>query len=209
MTDSQHLVLSGRSVRLEPLSETHLAGLVAAASVSRDTFGLTFVPDTVDAMRAYIERMRSDGATGAVAAFATIHAPSGRVVGSTSFLNIERWRWPSGSAMQRPASRPDAVEIGATWLAQDVQRTAVNTEAKLLMLSHAFEQWDVHRVSLKTDVRNARSRAAIERLGARLDGVLRAHQPSSTGGVRDTAYYTIVRAEWPEVRQRLEARLGQ
>jgi RimJ/RimL family protein N-acetyltransferase len=77
------------------------------------------------------------------------------------------------------------------------------------MLSHAFEQWDVHRVSLKTDVRNARSRAAIERVGARLDGVLRAHQPSSTGGVRDTAYYTIVRSEWPEVRQRLEARLAQ
>src|SRR4029077_7549996 len=199
--------LSGSHARLEPLSETHLEGLVAAASVSRETYGLTFVPDSADAMLAFIRRPRSDEAAASVIAFATIHAPSGRVVGSTSFLNIERWRWPAGSAFQRPPEMPDAVEVGATWLAHDVQKTAINTEAKLLMLSYAFERWNVHRVSLKTDVRNARSRAAIERLGAKLDGILRAHQPSSTETVRDTAYYTIVRAEWPAVKQGLEARL--
>jgi N-acetyltransferase len=98
--------------------------------------------------------------------------------------------------------------VGATWLAHDAQRTALNTEAKLLMLSHAFEQWGVHRVTIKTDVRNARSRAAIERLGARLDGVLRGHSPSATGTVRDTACYSIVNAEWSAVRAGLEARLA-
>jgi RimJ/RimL family protein N-acetyltransferase len=194
-------------VRLEPLSEAHLDGLVMAAAVSRETYGLSFVPDTVDAVLAFIRRLRSEEAGGSVIAFATTDSRSGRVVGSTSFLNIERWRWPAGSAMQRPTTQPDAVEIGATWLAHDVQRTAINTEAKLLMLSHAFEVWDVHRVTLKTDVRNARSRAAIERLGAKLDGILRAHQPSSTGGVRDTAYYSIVGDEWPALKERLEARL--
>jgi RimJ/RimL family protein N-acetyltransferase len=201
------LVLSGSRVRLDPLSEGHLDGLVAAAAVSRETYALTFVPDSAEATREFIRRMLGDEGTGTVIPFATIDAPTGRVVGSTSFLNIERWRWPLGSPMKRATEQPDAVEIGATWLAHDVQRTAINTEAKLLMLSHAFETWRVHRVSLKTDVRNARSRAAIERLGAKLDGVLRAHQPSSTGTVRDTAYYTIVQSEWPIVRERLEARL--
>jgi RimJ/RimL family protein N-acetyltransferase len=169
VTDCLPLALSGRCVRLEPLSEAHLDGLLAAASVSRETYELTFVPSAADAMLMYIRRLRSDATAGTVIPLATIHLPSGRVVGSTSFLNIERWRWPAGSAMQRPATEPDVVEIGATWLAHDVQRTAINTEAKLLMLGHAFDRWDVHRVSLKTDVRNARSRAAIERLGAKLD----------------------------------------
>ena len=208
MTD-RPIVLSGHGVRLEPLTEAHRDGLVAAASVSRETYDRTFVPDSSDSMLTYIRRLRGDEASGAVIPFATIDLPSGRIVGTTCFLNIERWRWPAGSVMQRPATQPDAVEIGATWLAHDAQRTAINTEAKLLMLSHAFDLWDVHRVSFKTDVRNARSRAAIERLGARLDGILRAHQPSSTGGVRDTAYYTIVRSDWPVVRERLVARLGR
>jgi RimJ/RimL family protein N-acetyltransferase len=100
------------------------------------------------------------------------------------------------------------VEIGWTWLAADAQRTALNSEAKYLMLAHAFERWRVHRVSLQTDARNARSRAAIERIGARLDGVLRAQRPAADGTVRDSAYYTILDSEWPAVRARLEARLG-
>jgi len=127
-------------------------------------------------------------------------------VGSTSYLGAERWRWPAGSPRQR-TDRPDVVEIGATWLAASAQRTRCNTEAKLLMLAHAFDVWQVHRVSLKTDARNMTSRRAIERLGARLEGVRRADMPGSDGSVRDSAYYSIVRAEWPEVRQRLEAAL--
>ncbi len=101
------------------------------------------------------------------------------------------------------------MEIGWTWLAADAQRTALNTEAKLLMLAHAFESWRVVRVNLRTDARNARSRAAIERLGARLDGILRAHVPASDGGVRDTTTYSLLAAEWPAAKARLEARLSQ
>ena len=101
------------------------------------------------------------------------------------------------------------MEIGWTWLAPDAQRTAVNTEAKRLMLAHAFERWEVFRVSLKTDARNVRSRAAIERLGARLDGVMRAHSPAADRGARDAAYYSMLAAEWPDARARLDARLAR
>jgi RimJ/RimL family protein N-acetyltransferase len=98
----------------------------------------------------------------------------------------------------------DAVEIGWTWLAASAQRTGINTEAKRLMLGHAFEVWEVHRVTLKTDARNQRSRAAIERLGAKLDGLLRGHMPAYDGEVRTSAVYSIVRDEWPAVRVRLD-----
>jgi RimJ/RimL family protein N-acetyltransferase len=115
------------------------------------------------------------------------------VVGSTRFGNIERW---SSDAI-------DAVEIGWTWLAASAQRTAVNTEAKILMLDHAFGVWRVKRVTLKTDARNARSRAAIARIGGKLDGILRAHMPAADGGVRDSAVFSILAAEWPAHRARL------
>jgi len=121
------------------------------------------------------------------------------VVGSTRFGNLERWT--------RGEDRIDAVEIGWTWLTPSAQRTVVNTEAKLLMLGHAFESWRVHRVTLKTDARNARSRAAIERLGAKLDGLLRAHMPATDDTLRTSAVYSILAGEWPEVRARLIARL--
>jgi RimJ/RimL family protein N-acetyltransferase len=193
--------LAGRFVTLEPLSLAHLDGLVAAAAESRATYGLTHVPDTRAAMRAYIEAALASPAV----PFATV-AADGRVVGSTRFGNLEHWSWPEGP---RPDGSPDAVEIGWTWLAASAQRSAINSEAKLLMLGHAFEDWRVHRVTLKTDARNQRSRAAIERLGARLDGVLRAHMPAADGGVRDSAVYSILAAEWPAARARLVARLDR
>ena len=127
----------------------------------------------------------------------------GRVVGTTSFLDPQVWDWPPGSK-RPPRQSPDTVEIGATWLAASAQRTRCNTEAKLLMLAHAFERWQVHGVSFKTDARNDRSRRAIERLGARFDGILRAHMPGADDAVRDSAYYSIVAAEWPGVKERLE-----
>jgi RimJ/RimL family protein N-acetyltransferase len=201
--------LTGLHVRLDPLSSSQVDALVAAASVSRANYAVAFVPATLEAMAAYVRAALDDQAAGTALAFATVDVRSERVVGSTRYMNIERWRWPAGSELQRPPERPDAVEIGATWLAHDMQRTALNTEAKLLMLSHAFERWDVHRVTLKTDVRNLRSRAAIERLGATLDGILRSHSPSATGTVRDTACYSILKPEWPDVRERLETRLAR
>ena len=117
--------------------------------------------------------------------------------------------WPPGNANQRGQDVPDAVEIGWTWLAADVQRTPVNTEAKLLMLTHAFERWRVHRVSLLTDARNERSRRAILRLGAHFDGVLRTARPASDGGIRDTAAFSILEKEWPMIKMQLQSRLNQ
>jgi RimJ/RimL family protein N-acetyltransferase len=195
-------------VALVPLSLAHIPALVAAATVSRATYTLTGVPDSAETMREYVEAATELHQHGEALPFATTERRSGRVLGSTRFGNIERWRWPAAFASkQRQDGLPDAVEIGWTWLAADVQRTAVNTEAKLLMLTHAFETWHVQRVSLRTDERNARSRAAIERLGARLDGLLRAHMPASDGQIRSTASYSILASEWEAVRRGLLARL--
>lgn len=197
-------VLRGPTVTLRPLSVDDAPALAAAAAESRDQFGFTRVPDGVDDARRYIEGALAERQTRGRLAFATLW--QARVVGSTSYLGAERWRWPAGSPRQR-VDAPDVVEIGATWLAASAQRTRCNTEAKLLMLTHAFDVWQVHRVALKTDARNAKSRRAIERLGALFEGVRRADMPGQDGAVRDSAYYSIVRAEWPDVRRRLAAAL--
>lgn len=199
------LSLEGELVRLEPLSFEHVAPLVAAASESRATYGLTDVPADADAMRRYVERALAAAAQGTAVPFATVDRRANRVVGSTRFGNLERWIWPH--RLDRPSLVPDAVEIGWTWLAASAQRTHVNTAAKVMMLDYAFGAWRVERVTLKTDVRNARSRANIERIGARLDGILRAHMPAYDGGVRDSAVYSLLRDEWPEARARLVTRL--
>jgi len=201
------ITLEGRYVRLEPLSRDHVPRLAAAASGPRDTFGYTYVPATEAGLRQWVETALGEHASSRSLPFATVDRNADRVVGATRFLNIEFWNWPAGSPHQRGAELPDVVEIGATWLAADVQRSGINTEAKLLMLTHAFETWRVHRVSLLTDARNTQSRNAIARLGARLDGVIRAARVAADGGIRDTAVYSIVEAEWPEVKARLGARL--
>ena len=139
--------------------------------------------------------------------FATVDQTTRRIVGSTRFGNIEYWSWPAGNPNQRGEDLPDAVEIGWTWLSADAQRTGIKTEAKLLMLTHAFEGWRVHRVWLMTDPRNTPSREAILRLGARFDGVLRAHTVGADGTVRDSAAYSIVDGEWPGLKERLQSRL--
>jgi RimJ/RimL family protein N-acetyltransferase len=200
--------LIGARVALVPLTLERVPGLLAAATVSRATYTLTGVPDTAEAMREYVDAALELHRRGEALPFATLDRQSDRVVGSTRFGNIERWRWPPAFATkQRQEGIPDAVEIGWTWLAADAQRTAINTEAKLLMLTHAFETWRVQRVALRTDARNARSRAAIERLGAKLDGILRAHMPAHDGEVRSTASYSIVASEWSDVRRHLTEKL--
>ena len=199
--------LEGTHVRLEPLSLGHAAALAAAASERRDTYAYTWVPDGEASMRLYVEEALVLHETGAAVPFATVQRNTGRAIGSTRFFNFEYFRWPDGPrAAPQP---PDAVEIGWTWLAASAQRTTSNTEAKLLMLTYAFESWRVLRVNLRTDARNARSRTAIERLGAKLDGILRAHVPASDGGVRDTATYSLLAQEWPAAKARLEARLSR
>ena len=156
--------LVGSRVRLEPMSLDHVDGLVAAATENRDTYGFTTVPSNHESMTEHVEGLIASKARGHEIPFATSDAATGRVLGSTRFLAL---RWFYGRAS------PDAVEIGGTWLAASAQRTGANTEAKLLMLTHAFEAWNVQRVDFKTDARNARSRAAIKRLGAQVDGIMR------------------------------------
>jgi len=203
------VTLEGRFVRLEPLSVAHIPGLVAAADGSRETYGFTLVPADEAEARAYVANALAEQEAGRALPFATIDRAAGRVVGSTRLFNIEYWPWPAGNVNQRGAERPDVVEIGWTWLAASAQRTPINTEAKLLMLAHAFDAWRVHRVSLMTDARNQRSRNAILRLGARFDGVLRAARPASDGTIRDTAAFSILDSEWPAIRTRLSTRLTQ
>jgi N-acetyltransferase len=203
------VILEGRHARLEPLTLAHAPALAEAASGPRDTYGYTVVPADLAEARSYIESALGDQAAGRALPFATVARASGRVVGSTRFGNIEFWSWPADSPRAQRDGSPDVVEIGWTWLAAAFQRTSINTEAKLLMLTHAFETWRVHAVKLNTDARNARSRAAIERIGARFDGVLRAHRPASDGGIRDTAAFSLLAAEWPAARVRLQARLTE
>jgi RimJ/RimL family protein N-acetyltransferase len=200
------LTLDGERVRMEPLSHAHVEGLVAAASESRAHYGLTQVPDGAAAMTRYVDEALADVARGTAVPFATVDKLRGRVVGSTRFGNIERWTWPGPPVPPIPRG-PDAVEIGWTWLGHSAQRTHINTEAKLLMIEHAFSVWGIRRLTLKTDERNARSRANIERVGCKFDGVIRAHQPAWDGGIRNTAFYSMLASEWPAARERLRARL--
>ena len=207
MTRLEPTTLQGRYVRLEPLAMAHVPGLLAAAGGPRDTFGFTTVPSDETEMRRYVEGLLRAHENATALPFATVDRATGQVVGATRFLNVEFWDWPAGSPYQRGADVPDVVEIGGTWLAQSAQRSGINTEAKLLMLAHAFEVWRVHRVSLVTDARNTRSRNAILRLGASFDGVLRAVRVASDFTIRDTAAYSIRDGEWPELKARLVTRL--
>jgi RimJ/RimL family protein N-acetyltransferase len=205
--NADQIVLQGTHVRLEALQAKHAPALVEAASVDRATYGFTYVPDGIEAMRAYVASALGDRESGRAVPFATVDLATGAVVGTTRFATFGYYAWPAGNAFQRGEHLPDEVEIGWTWLAASSQRSPINTEAKLLMLTHAFESWEVHVVRLKTDSRNERSRSAILRLGARYDGNLRAHSPASDGLMRDSAYFSIVSAEWPAVRAGLERKL--
>ena len=205
----ERIVLEGGHVRLEPLRVAHVSALVAAASEDRSTYGFTYVPDGLAATEAYVASAVVDREAGRAVPFATIDRSSGRVVGTTRFATFGYYAWDGDNPQQRGDHLPDDVEIGWTWLAASAQRTPINTEAKLLMLGQAFESWRVHVVRLKTDARNKRSWNAILRLGAEHDGVLRAAQPASDGAMRDTAYFSIVDAQWPSVRDGLHAKLGR
>ena len=154
-------------------------------------------------MEAYVADALADRSAGSAMPLATIRVADGAVVGSTRFLRLERWPWPADSSFVRHDGTPDVVEIGATWLARSAQRTGINTEAKLLMLTHAFDGWRVLRVSIITDARNEQSRTAIARLGAHFEGVIRAHRIGADGQVRDSARYSILASEWPAIRSRL------
>jgi len=188
------VTFEGRLVRLEPLSLGHVPEL---CKVGLDpalwTITMTLIRNEGE-MRQYVETALQSQETGTALPFATIDKKSGRVAGSTRFGNIDK-------ANKR-------VEVGWTWLGKEFQRTYVNTEAKYLMLKHAFEVWGCHRVEFKTDVINEKSRNALKRIGAREEGILRKHQITATGRVRDSVYYSILDLEWPEVKPMLEKKIG-
>ena len=194
--------LTGAIVRLEPLALEHIDDLVTASGEARDTYGFTTVPEGPESVRRYVDWMLEQSAAGEYVPFTQVRVRDGIAVGMTNYLTI---RWAPA------AQYPYAVEVGGTWLAHSAQRRGINIEAKLLLFSHAFEQWGVGRVDLKTDARNARSRAAIEGVGARFEAVLRSWQPSHVKGeeglLRDSAMHSIVAADWPDVRDALIARL--
>jgi len=202
----EDLVLTGTHVRLEPLERRHADGLVAASGSDPSLYQWSAVPKTKDEAARYIETALSWKQAGTAAPFAILRVDDGIVIGSTRFFDLERWSWPQGHP-SHGRTLPDGCEIGYTWLARSAIRTAANTEAKMLMLTHAFEVWRVLRVCLHTDVRNERSRAAIERIGGKFEGILRAHRMAADFIPRDSARYSIIASEWPAVKLRLGQRM--
>jgi RimJ/RimL family protein N-acetyltransferase len=200
--------LHGKHVRLEPLSLEHVDRLAAAASGDSSLYQWSPVPQGADAARKYVETALAWRDAGTAVPFAIVRSSDGVVIGSTRFWNLEYWAWPLGHVLQGRGV-PDACEIGYTWLARAAIRTAANSEAKMLMLTHAFEKWKVLRVCFHTDARNQRSRAALERIGGQFEGILRAHRMAADFIPRDSVRYSILAAEWAGVKQRLLQSLHQ
>lgn len=188
------VILEGERVKLEPLGLDHHADL-CAVGLKEELWRLipTFI-GTPEEMRAYIRSALDDQAKGLSLPFATVDKASGRAIGSTRFGNIA------------PADK--RAEIGWTWVAPEFQRTFVNTEAKYLMLRHAFEVWRCNRVEFKTDALNEKSRNAILRLGAKQEGIFRQHVVTYSGRLRDSVYFSMIDTEWPEIKARLEEKLS-
>ncbi len=191
------VTLEGSVVRLEPIRHEHaeLFWQVAKDALDKIFRWIPYRMQTPDDFKHLVEKALGEQERGESIVFATIERNSGRVIGSTRFMNIDRFN--------------RRVEIGSTWIAPEWQRTAVNTEAKYLMLRHAFELWGCMRVELKTDALNQQSRNAILRIGAKEEGTLRKHLVTWTGRVRDTVYFSVVDTEWPEVKKNLEERLAR
>ena len=199
---TEGLVLQGKHVRLEPLEHRHVDGLVAAAASDPSLYQWSPVPKCKAEATAYVDTALAWRDAGSAVPFAIVRLDDDLVIGSTRFWNLERWSWPEGHRLHG-RSVPDACEIGYTWLTRSAIRTATNTEAKLLMLTHAFEAWKVLRVCFHTDARNQRSRAALERIGGRFEGILRAHRIAADYTPRDSVRYSIIASEWPALKPRL------
>lgn len=202
----EQVKLTGRHIELVPLDHCHVEALTAASAVDPSLYQWSAVPLGKEAVEAYIAKAVAWRESGTAVPFATVRRSDGAVVGSTRFFDLERWAWPHGHA-RHGRSHPDTCEIGYTWLASSAIRTAANTEAKFLMLQHAFETWGLLRVCLHTDARNQRSQAAIQRIGGKFEGVLRAHRMAADYIARDSYRYSIIAAEWPELKIRLSKML--
>jgi RimJ/RimL family protein N-acetyltransferase len=198
----QSFTLQGKHIRLDPLDLHHADALAEAAKQDRDLYRWSPIPDGREQAISYINTAVAWRDAGTAVPFAIVRRHDENVIGSTRFWNIERWAWPQGHPSYGRRT-PDACEIGYSWLSASAIRTPANTEAKLLMLQHAFEVWQVLRVCFHTDVRNQRSRAALERIGGQFEGILRAHRMAADFIARDSARFSILRSEWPQVKLRL------
>ena len=189
------LALSGKRIRLEPLTTAHADALWAVGQ-DESIWALNPEPvQTLDAMRAYVAKALDEQARGVSLPFATVLQETNQVIGSTRFGNI--------------VTAHRVAEIGWTWINPQWQRTYVNSEAKYLMLRHAFETWHCNRVELKTDALNTRSRNAILRLGATEEGTFRNHMITASGRLRHSVYFSIIDSEWPAVKTQLESYLDR
>jgi RimJ/RimL family protein N-acetyltransferase len=201
-------ILTGTHIRLEPLDPRHADGLAAASALDPSLYRWSPVPQGALEAARYIDTALALRDAGTSIPFATIRVEDGLILGSTRFFDIERWGWPQDHPRHNLPT-PDVCEIGYTWLSRAAIRTAANTEAKLLMLTHAFETWQVLRVCLHTDARNDRSAAAIERIGGKLEGILRAHRMAADFIARDSRRFSITASEWPDAKQRLTQLLAR
>ena len=192
--------LTGQHLRLEPLQHEHVPGLLVAASGGGELYRWSPVPQDEAQVRRYVETAVAARDAGQAVPFAVVRMADDTVIGSTRFFDLGYWPWPDG----RQRTGPDTCEIGYTWLSRDAIRTGANTEMKRLMLTHAFEVWQVRSVCLHTDARNQRSRDAMQRIGARFEGILRAHRLGADLNPRDSVRFSITAAEWPSVRLRLD-----
>ena len=192
--------LAGQVVRLEPLGHQHVPGLAAAAAGGAELYRWSAVPQDEGQVRRYVETAVAARDAGTAVPFAVVRTSDDTVIGSTRFFDLEYWGWPDDQAR----SGPDTCEIGFTWLSPKAVRTGANTEMKRLMLTHAFGTWQVQSVSLHTDARNQRSRQAMERIGARFEGILRAHRLGTDGKPRDSARYSVTAADWPGLSARFD-----
>ena len=200
--------LQGTRVRLEPLERSHAKALAEASAEDRALYQWSPVPQGEAEAGKYIETALQWRDAGTAVPFAIVRRDDNAIIGSTRFWNIEHWAWPAGHARHGRAA-PDACEIGYTWFSPSAIRTGANTESKLLMLAHAFEVWQALRVCFHTDARNLRSRTALERIGAKFEGVLRAHRMAADFIPRDSYRFSIIASEWPEAKQRLIERLAR
>ena len=195
--------LEGRYIRLEPLAPHHTEPIAAAtAGADPALYQWSHVPRSRSAAAAYVATALEWKAAGTAVPFVTVRVADDAVIGSTRFFDLERWAWPEGHP-RHGRRDPDVGEIGYTWLAPSSIRSPANTEAKLLMLTHAFEVWGALRICFHTDLRNARSRAALERIGGRSEGILRSHRLATDFTARDSARYSILSAEWPALKPKL------
>ena len=194
--DVKSVVLTGRHVRLEPMTEAHIPAL-AEIGIGQDFWNFMLYGDikTEADMRDWVLDILSRAEKGTDLPFVAVQLPSGRVAGATRYLNI------------MPKDR--GLEVGGTWYGREYQRTAVNTECKYLLLGHAFETLGAIRVQLKTDFRNERSQKAIERIGAKKEGVLRNHMILPDGSIRHSVFYSVLDTEWPQVKMNLEQMMGK